>query len=349
MQKKLKKLFASIILTLIFTTSAITFQLNSVQVEAKSEIITRIFVDPPTITTTEIGETFTVNINISDVVDLFAWQAGVTFNPSVLNGTGFYQGEFLKRGGTTIWVESREINNTAGIAYFCGSSLLGPVPGVNGSGQLAYLTFEAAGLGTSNFHLTDVLLVQATELELIEFVYEDVFTAAVNAVNYDVKIANNMTGVESPEDPPASGLFKHSFNQTDKEIGFDVVTKYDTYYNITIPKSLLRCNLTSEWIVKVDGEPVPFTPIEGDTYTSLYLEHHNGTHEIEIVGTEVGGLLGDLNSDDKVDMQDVGIVALPFGSYPGHPRWNPVADINNDNKVDMKDVSTVAKEFGKTL
>jgi len=58
-------------------------------------------------------------------------------------------------------------------------------------------------------------------------------------------------------------------------------------------------------------------------------------------------LLGDLNFDRKVDMQDIYMVARHFGSYPGHPRWNPGADLNTDSKVDMKDIWTVAKNFGK--
>lgn len=58
-------------------------------------------------------------------------------------------------------------------------------------------------------------------------------------------------------------------------------------------------------------------------------------------------LLGDLNDDWRVDIRDVSIVALAFGSYPNHPRWNPNADINNDNKIDIKDIAIVAKNFGR--
>jgi len=36
-------------------------------------------------------------------------------------------------------------------------------------------------------------------------------------------------------------------------------------------------------------------------------------------------------------------VAKHFGTYPGHPRWNPVYDVNGDNKVDINDVIIVEK------
>jgi len=56
--------------------------------------------------------------------------------------------------------------------------------------------------------------------------------------------------------------------------------------------------------------------------------------------------LTDLNCDGKVDIDDVIIVAIAFGSLPGHPRWNPIADINGDGKIDIDDVVNVAKDYG---
>lgn len=59
-------------------------------------------------------------------------------------------------------------------------------------------------------------------------------------------------------------------------------------------------------------------------------------------------LVGDVNGDKKVDLQDLAIVAYAFGSYPNHPRWNPVADINEDNMINMIDIFIVAQHFGET-
>lgn len=56
----------------------------------------------------------------------------------------------------------------------------------------------------------------------------------------------------------------------------------------------------------------------------------------------------DLNQDGKIDIKDISIVAKAFGSYPGHPLWNPIADLNGDNKVDIKDISVVAKHYGES-
>jgi hypothetical protein len=56
----------------------------------------------------------------------------------------------------------------------------------------------------------------------------------------------------------------------------------------------------------------------------------------------------DLNQDGIVDLFDVEIVALAFGSYPGHPNWDPRADVNNDNLVDIFDLILVTIHLGET-
>lgn len=64
-------------------------------------------------------------------------------------------------------------------------------------------------------------------------------------------------------------------------------------------------------------------------------------------GTVIVAMVGDVNADGKVDIKDVYKVAQAYGSFPGHPKWNPICDINNDGKVDMKDYYIVCKNYGK--
>jgi hypothetical protein len=59
-------------------------------------------------------------------------------------------------------------------------------------------------------------------------------------------------------------------------------------------------------------------------------------------------LIGDINGDFTVDLKDVYAVAVAYGSYPGHPRWNPNLDINDDNTIDLKDYYATVLNYGKT-
>ncbi len=60
-----------------------------------------------------------------------------------------------------------------------------------------------------------------------------------------------------------------------------------------------------------------------------------------------GTLVGDVNGDGKVDIQDVAIVARHFGTTPSSPNWDPACDLDSNGKVDIADVAIVARAFGQ--
>ncbi len=57
---------------------------------------------------------------------------------------------------------------------------------------------------------------------------------------------------------------------------------------------------------------------------------------------------GDINNDGVVDIVDIVIVAIAFGSTPEDPNWNPIADLNQDGVIDIVDIVLVAIHFGET-
>ncbi len=59
--------------------------------------------------------------------------------------------------------------------------------------------------------------------------------------------------------------------------------------------------------------------------------------------------LGDVNGDSTIDIRDMAEAAIGFGSYPGHPRWNPAADVNQDRRIGIADIALIAKSFGTTF
>jgi len=57
--------------------------------------------------------------------------------------------------------------------------------------------------------------------------------------------------------------------------------------------------------------------------------------------------ISDLTMDGKVDITDLILAANAFGSYPGHPRWDPIADENEDGRINIFDLILMARDFGK--
>jgi len=90
------------------------------------------------------GQSFDVDIVISDVVDLYAYQFDLSFsfNATVLEATAVTEGAFLPGGGSTFFMPGT-IDNTAGTISFTAGTLTGPTLGVSGSGVLATISFNA--------------------------------------------------------------------------------------------------------------------------------------------------------------------------------------------------------------
>ena len=90
--------------------------------------------------------------------------------------------------------------------------------------------------------------------------------------------------------------------------------------------------------------PMSTTPGIGSVNASVFTLN-GAPYSPSRSGTFNISLFGDLNGDGKVNMADISIAAAAFGSYPGHPRWNPVADVNKDHVVDLRDIALIAQRF----
>jgi hypothetical protein len=59
-------------------------------------------------------------------------------------------------------------------------------------------------------------------------------------------------------------------------------------------------------------------------------------------------LAGDVNGDNIVNVMDLTLVSLSYGTMEGEPGYNPDADINKDGIADMRDLRIVAYYLGET-
>jgi len=107
-----------------------------------------------------LGSGFSLDVVLSDVTDLFAFQFDLSFDPTRLAASSITQGPFLATGGATFFSPG-VIDNLGGSISFTSNSLIGLVPGVDGSGVLAVADFIALTIGTSPISLSNVVLLDS--------------------------------------------------------------------------------------------------------------------------------------------------------------------------------------------
>lgn len=159
--KKRTTIMISVLAVLILVAAFIIFYIST------SRPSTVLFVDPQTSSGT-VGQDFAVDIRISNVANLYGWQLKLRWDTTILHFVNATEGTFLKRRSSTFF--NIATNKTDQIVLIC--TLLGDVPGVNGSGVLATIWFQAKENGGSDLRFHDTLLVNSDE-EIISHTIRD--------------------------------------------------------------------------------------------------------------------------------------------------------------------------------
>jgi hypothetical protein len=116
-----------------------------------------VYVDPAE-NTANPTESFTIDVAIQDVVDLYSYGIKVGFDFNVLSAVSVTEGPFLQaQPGGTFFTAKIEFDNV----NIVGASL-GAVPGISGSGTLFSVTFTVIDAGTSILDICDDTLVDST-------------------------------------------------------------------------------------------------------------------------------------------------------------------------------------------
>jgi len=109
----------------------------------------------------QIGDTFTVHVNISDVTDLFTWQINLGWDPDILNMSNIIAGEFLARAypeNTSSEELGWVVNSTDyAIGYSASAeTILGNVTGITEEdiGRLVSIEFLIVGYGWTDLNIS---------------------------------------------------------------------------------------------------------------------------------------------------------------------------------------------------
>jgi hypothetical protein len=121
---------------------------------------------PASYTVPNVGLTFTVNVTVENVEDLYGWELKLYYPNNVLNGTSATEGPFLKLDGNpTVFIIvnfTDSYNATYGLLeVLCLRT--SHVIGLSGNGTLATIAFRTTATdGTETLHLANVKLSDPT-------------------------------------------------------------------------------------------------------------------------------------------------------------------------------------------
>ena len=341
---KKKMMRKSVLPTLLALVLSMVIVLTGTGSSTQTSSTTTVYLDPPTINGTAIGvgNTIMVNINIRGAPNVYGWQAGLTFNPDVLECTDISEGDFLSNVGDTFWFPFT-INNTVGNVTGPGSQLLGEIT-ASGDGQLAYLNFKVKASGFSDLHLRDVI-VSDFELKMVPFNIVDVYTAVVGTTHYKVVTVSNSTGfeivyIDGESVYVHSGLYDHAFSAPDKEISFSVTGPYPAFSNVTIPKTLLPPpEPPYVWAVVLDGTPFSTekrTVTENQTHTSIYFMYSEGIHDVQTTTRFMPSTISIVLSEDSISKGESVTINGNVTGADNIVRKNVTVTIHNRTEGDVE-------------
>jgi hypothetical protein len=148
-----------VILTLASSLLIITGIIAAYLLTNMTNTGTTVYVDPDKVVRS-IGQDFIVNVSISNVANLYAWECKIEWNMTILELVNITEGTFLKKAGSTFF--SSRLNETHGhVVIDC--TLLGNSAGANGNGILASIQFHVKNEGVCDLAPRDTKLVDASD------------------------------------------------------------------------------------------------------------------------------------------------------------------------------------------
>jgi hypothetical protein len=298
--------------------------------------------DPQAIQVTH-GTSFSVDVNVQNVTDLYAFDVYVHYDPNLLQATNMTEGSFLKTGGDTK-VFVNEVNQTAGYLEYV-VTLLTAETGVNGSGTLFTATFmgDIVNNGTSTLSFESSELSDSSANLISYEAHESTANVtSLTVVTQTVTVGQTEYTFELTSNSTIPGGSQFLVDVSNKTVSLNVTGMSGSvgFCNLTIPKAVMN----GTFAVLINGTAIAYTKTENATHYMLYFTYSQSFEQIQVLLT----IQGDINGDRKVSLADLVLLANAYNSVPGDPRWDGRCDLNRDNRVSLQDLVLLAKNYGKT-
>lgn len=223
---------------IIFTISMVTASITMYGgVAAATPGSTKLSVDPPVVSDIPVGDSFSVNVTVIDVEDLFQFQVALTWDPAVLTATNFE----VYPPFTYSWPSAIGPYYVA-VSY----SMVGGTPlggGFHGSQPIFRVDFKVKAMGASLLHLEQTKLVNPGGATLPHELVDGEFT--------NVTFKFSMYPAQSTAAVGRKFNITISIEEVDDMWGYEFNFTYD-------PQVLTAVNVTSldPFITSLVSEPI---------------------------------------------------------------------------------------------
>jgi len=341
------KLPITLIAALLFallTSSVITYKVGADNAT--------LLIEPQSIKVWDTGESFTINVNVTEVSGLYGWQIKLCYNPNVLNGTEITEGSFLKTHGQSFFdfTFDDKYNSTHGrVTAF--STLVGDVSGVNGTGVLLTLTFKTKNIGNSMLDLEETVLGDMNSNPMSHTVIDGV-VQVVNLI-HDVAVESLVAVPNKVVDGQTVDIHVITANRGNTTETFNVTI----YYNETVIETRMVKDLppkttaalafiwnttgvtpNATYILKAEASQVPLeTILDNNVYEDGAVEVVQGIHDVAVTGVFCSS-----QSTYKGRIVNIYVMVENEGNYT--ETFN-LTVYRNDTTIEIK---TVRLQYGAT-
>jgi len=285
-----------------------------------------------------VGKRFSINISVTNVTSLTEVKFRLSYNTVMLDALAFsfLAEDHLPSGYCNI-------NDLSGTISMNITYEGQPITTVNPV-ALASIKFKMMDYGESPLHLYNTslrdsggnLLAHQTRDGVVLIRLHDVAIVKIEASTTQTYPGHNVTITVVATN---YGHTKENFtvtvyhNQT--KVGSFQVVNLSAGQNMTLT---FQWNTTDavagqKYVLKAEASTVPY---EAKTSNNLLLD---GQVHVKIVG--------DINGDNNVDINDLIAWDLAYGSSQGQTNWNPQADINGNGVVDKEDGTLIIQNYRK--
>jgi len=223
------------------------------------------------------GTTFTVDINVTNVANLYGGEFQVRYNPTLLENTLRVWGPVKTSRDPNVFVVDKSTVGNVWMVW----TYLPPATAFTGNGTIATLTFKVLASDGAILDLHDSKLGDSGGNPIAHDEADGYFAnvyVLMHTINWDVYTFKVRTACNST-------VANLQFNQPEMEINFTVTgTTGKGFCNVTIPNDMIWGTFT----VYLNSAPITFTLGAGNaTHNSLWFTYTHSTQTIEIQGTEV--------------------------------------------------------------